>query len=373
MTRIWIGRRESDILSYKTRKFDFSITYYGSNKSSNYSYIRNERLCTKYDSIFLYFVINCIKRIQKKYIDCELYFYNSRLGEKLLNIDPSIGKLFRNCNSFNLLDWLNNKSYVRLWLSNTVKVPPYTLFSKNDCNFNTLRKRFPDYDKYIIQYNYSSGGAGTYLLNKSNDRKIAQKLKKNSPYLVSPFIENAISACCHVIITEDDCLIFPIGIQILSDNMDYSGTTYILPYEIKIQLSKIANFISVIAKLLAQNGYRGICGYDFLLKDEAIYLIEINPRYMGSSYLINMVLFENNLPSLFELNDMAFKNDISILKYKDIVWNLEIPYTTFATHYDEHKNYSHYPECYRLFKDGHDFDDQCEENAYMYSYIIKKE
>ena len=128
----------------------------------------------------------------------------------------------------------------------------------------------------------------------------------------------------------------------------------------------------MIAKLLAQNGYRGICGYDFLLKDEAIYLIEINPRYMGSSYLINMVLFENNLPSLFELNDMAFKNDISILKYKDIVWNLEIPYTTFATHYDEHKNYSHYPECYRLFKDGHDFDDQCEENAYMYSYIIKK-
>ncbi len=373
MTKIWIGRRESDILSYKPMKFDFSITYYGSNKSTNYSYIRNERLCTKYDSIFLRFVINCIKRIQKSHPECELYFYNSRLGEKLLNIDPSLENLFRNCNSFNLLDWLNNKAYVRLWLSSTVEVPPYALFSKNDCKYNNLRKKFPDYDKYIIQYNYSSGGMGTFLLNKCNGREIFPKLKKNSPYLVSPFIENAISACCHVIITENDCLIFPIGIQILSDNMDYSGTTYILPYEIKMQLSKITKFISAIANLLSQNGYRGICGYDFLLKDETIYLIEINPRYMGSSYLINMVLFENNLPSLFELNDMAFKDDISIIKYKDIIWNLKIPYTSFAVHYNDHKNYVDYPECYLLFKDGHNFLNQCENNAYMYSYIIKKE
>ena len=38
MIKIWIGRRETDLLTYPSEYFDFSITYYGSNKNNNYSY-----------------------------------------------------------------------------------------------------------------------------------------------------------------------------------------------------------------------------------------------------------------------------------------------------------------------------------------------
>lgn len=45
---------------------------------------------------------------------------------------------------------------------------------------------------------------------------------------------------------------------------------------------------------------------DFLITDDEVYFLEINPRYQASSFLIDLALKETNSPSLSELNLMAF-------------------------------------------------------------------
>ena len=170
MIKIWIGRRETDLLTYPSEYFDFSITYYGSNKNNNYSYDVNKRTCLKYDINFFMFVIQKITEITNGY-NYSLFFYNARLAQKLIKYDNKILGHIKYCNSFELLRWFNNKSYTRMWLSNYVSVPPFLLLSKHDCTIEFLSKSFPTIDKFALQLNYSSGGTGTYILEKETASK----------------------------------------------------------------------------------------------------------------------------------------------------------------------------------------------------------
>lgn len=371
MIKIWIGRRETDVITYIPIYFDYTITYYGSNEFPNYSYIIENRKNVKYDDDFCKFVICCLENRIQINGEFELYFYNSMLSEKLAIFRPNLKRNFQNCNSYDLLSWLNNKAYTRLWLSNFVQVPPFALLSKYECVYRKLNYKFKPYEQFIIQYNYSSGGNGTFVLNATNEAFIQNKLSLYKPYLVSPYIEDAYSACCHVIIGEKDCIIFPIGLQILSKDMDYEGTTYILPIKLKKRLQKINEFIEIISENLANIGYRGICGYDFLVNENDIFLIEINPRYMGSSYLINNVLCQNSLPSLFELNDNAFQNKTDNWpKYKREINKLKINYTSYVAHYNGDTSITHLPSCESIYLDGFNLASSYEKNVYLYSYII---
>lgn len=375
MIKIWIGRRESDILTYIPNDFNYSITYYGSNNHlTNFAFNTQKRALAKYSTKFYEFIINCINNLCKIDTDYELYFYNSMLTKKLEILQPTLKKHFRNCNNYILLDWLNNKSYSRLWLSNSVTVPPFTLLSKRECQISNLNSKFPKYSEYIIQRNYSSGGSGTYHLTRENENEIFNQLSYSEPYLVSPYIDNTISACCHVIIGTDNTIIFPIGFQILSENkdtMNYLGTTYQKPSYLNIADSQVENFILSISRRLSHNGYRGICGYDFLIKENELILIEINPRYMASSYLLNHVLAKEKLPSLFELNDMAFGDDSKLKNYQKSIYNLQVPYITRTIYYDKTKTISLPNDYELLFNDGLDSVHIYENNAYLYRYITK--
>lgn len=371
MVKIWIGRRETDVITYKPVYFDYTITYYGSNEFPNYSYAIDNRKSIKYDDDFYQFVIYCLDSRIQITEEFELYFYNSRISEKLAIIRPDLKRNFQNCNSYDLLNWLNNKAYTRLWLSNLVQVPPFALLSKPECVYNKLNYKFKPYEQFIIQYNYSSGGNGTFLMNATNENFIRNKLSLYKPYLVSPYIEDAYSACCHVIIGEKSCIIFPIGLQILSKDMNYKGTTYNLPFELKEKLQMINKFIETISDRLAHVGYRGVCGYDFLINEHDIFLIEINPRYMGSSYLINKVLYENNLPSLFELNDNAFQNKTERwIKYKRKISKLEISYTSYVIYYTGDTSITELPTYDSIYFDGFTLASSYDQNVYLYSYIV---
>ena len=64
MIKIWIGRRESDILTYIPNKFNYSITYYGSNNQvSNFAFNNKKRAQAKYSTQFYTFIICCIKKL----------------------------------------------------------------------------------------------------------------------------------------------------------------------------------------------------------------------------------------------------------------------------------------------------------------------
>lgn len=373
--KIWIGRTESDLLTYPSSYFNNSITYYGSNKFPNFSYKTSYRTCANYDSEFLKFVLATLKKLSPN-ADYTLYFYSNSTADKLLSIAPELKKHIAAYNPRELTYWYNNKFYTRFWLSNTVNVPAFTLLSKAECSYQLLRKRFPNSDDFVIQKAHSAGGSGTYKLTAENECRVLGKLSLYEPYLVSPFYQNSISACCHTIIGQHTSLVFPVGRQRISattDNLSYLGTYFQSETALNSNTPQLRAFIQAITSHLSKTGYRGICGFDFLIYNEIPYLVEINPRYMGSSFIINKALSDEGLPSLFELNEYAFRDDRALETYERSIGRLKIPYECINITYSKYREIPVVPKNATVFWDGWDSKMKAEEGAYLFRFMLKKE
>lgn len=123
--------------------------------------------------------------------------------------------------------------------------------------------------------------------------------------------------------------------------------------------------------------YRGICGLDFIVQNNKLYFIEINPRFQGSSFLINRTLFENNLPSLYELNEMAFSNEpIKIEKKK--LENLNINYSYYKIKYSKNIAVEYFnklcncKDIDKYFMDGLNIQNNIQLRGYMFRFISKR-
>jgi hypothetical protein len=374
-TYIWIGKYESDILT-NNNYFDYSITYYGSNTKNNVAFCSEKRLLSTNDDKYVDFVINHIDKIKIKHPNILLYFYSSGIAYKIQKLRPDFICYCKCLNQEQLINWLNNKTFVRCWLSNSVNVPSFALLSKPECTYNNLSSLFPDYKKFVIQENISSGGDGTYLINQNNEKCILQKLFSYRPYLVSAYYES-ISISSHLIISDNINIIFPVCIQKInnkSNKLKYGGADFTILKEfddrIKILIYKTSN---IIANRLSSIGYKGICGLDFIIFKEKILFIEINPRFLGSSFVINKCLSENNLPNLFILNEWAFNNDNLINNYKTNLENLNIPYRSHVVKsIDEWNNLKETGVLRRINKNNL-FYDGCEHASYFESgvYIMR--
>ena len=310
--KIWVGKRESDILTYKY--FDVSITFWGSNVNNNHAFCTTERLRDNYGDDFSQYVLKNLLLYISKYqgVNIAIHFYNNSFAYKLVNLYPPLKNYVVNINSQKIYSILRHKTLSRVWLQNTVNVPQFAYLSKDECMYKKLLNKFPHYNKFIVQKSISGGGNGTYLIYADNWEEVICNLDVNDVFLVSPYYEDNISLSCHLIIDNKKVTVFPVSKQLLrfEDNkLYYCGNEYLNNDDsLAINLKKVA---TIVGNRLMRIGYRGICGLDFIFSDNKILLIEINPRYQGSSYLINAELKKRNLPSLFELNEIAFNNCIN--------------------------------------------------------------
>lgn len=314
MYKVWIGNRESEIITYNI--FDESITYYGSNKMKNHSFSNDIRTVNSYNFEFKEFVVREIRKIIHIHSDAEFHFYNPMFAHKILKTNEDLRCYFFNINSYETLKWITSKTFVRNWLSNTTLTPSYALLSKYECEMENLESMFPTFHNFIIQKDISGGGEGTYLLTNSSKNEVFAELNEGALYLVSPYYSPKISACCHMLIGNDDIAVFPFGIQaseIYNNKILYKGTSYKENNIIeKKHEQKLFENAVMIGRRLQQIGYRGICGLDFIIYNDMVIFIEINARYLGSTFLVNKALQEQNLPSVFQLNSKCFNDKIGI-------------------------------------------------------------
>ncbi len=307
--RIWIGKRESDI-NYSLW-FDGSITYYGTNRNGNRCFVKNNETVSPYKSKdFTNFVKINVEEYYRNDRSVEFYFYNQTFSYRL-DVSSSIRRNFRCINNLELLAWLNNKTFCRLWASNYIAVPFGTLVTPEECTYEQIHKLLPAYQDYIVQSNSSSGGYGTHVFTPNNASSIAGKLVQKTLYLVAPYYEKSKSCNIHVIITPARIILLPISTQFITrenDNLLYMGSSFEKSIDCMV-IQEIKTNAYVLAKILQDNGYRGICGIDYLLTEEGIKFLEINPRYQGSSVLVDKTLHTMGLPSLFQYNLWTFSND----------------------------------------------------------------
>lgn len=198
MHKVWIGNRESEILTYNI--FDESITYFGSNSNKNSAYVTTRRTPANYSKGFLNFVIEKINKIIEQYSDAEFHIYNPMFAYKIFQVCNDLKDHFKCINNYETLKWLTSKTFVREWLSKSVAVPPYALLSKKECFLKKLQSIFGNYASFIVQKDVSGGGQGTFLLSTESEENVQMQISDNSLYLVSPYLLHKVSACCHLLI-----------------------------------------------------------------------------------------------------------------------------------------------------------------------------
>lgn len=142
----------------------------------------------------------------------------------------------------------------------------------------------------VIQEPESASGWGTFFAtDKSEINEILSK-QKNFPLLIREFKEGL---PCGVTILIDKAGRFAFSairaqcsIKV-EQNLLYHGIQWIPSFN--LPLSSIQNALCKMAESLHKEGFYGIAGIDFILSEDDIYFIEINPRLSGATWQLAAV------------------------------------------------------------------------------------
>lgn len=328
---IWVGPRESDIVDCQGL-FNGSITFFGSAKSGNYSLSDEIGVRVNHNT-------DSNDRFGK--------YCNTLLG-KLLASDPALKVMYYSpsaahdvfaaspsrlvcLNDFGLLARLNDKESAREMASREIPVVP---FQATNGLLADLPLGLTARKDLVIQQKNSSGGFGTYRVCAGGFGEFAAKHSSLANCLVSPYFQESIPLNVHIIILEQQIVVFPGSIQVVRDlegRQIYLGADYVeysrLPSHV---IEKVEIYGRRFAEMCACLGYRGVLGVDFLLVNEKPLFLECNPRFQGSSPLLNRRLRAEGLPTLQELNLSAFDNGVLSQKELDELSKIRIGYSMIS-------------------------------------------
>lgn len=310
---VWIGKYQENITGLDIVG---SITLYGTPQKNQFVF--NKKISISFSD----FVKEKIEYFKKMYSDINFYFYDPSFAYELsalINDNDNYICL----NSIDILNYLNNKAITREWFRCKIKTPETIVLSNHEVTYKNLKKYFWGYDEFVVQKMISSGGEGTFLFTENSQPLLTEDL-----YLISPYYKNSISINVTILLTKDNIVIFHPSVQYIkleNSKLLYMGSDFI---SIKSLPTNALSFLFVAAKQIGENlqfmNYTGICGIDFLFYNDTLYFLEINPRFQGSSFVIDKALQKKKL-SLYKLNYDAFYGIIDsklIQEIESITMNL---------------------------------------------------
>ena len=219
-------------------------------------------------------------------------------------------------NDIELIKNLNNKPKCRRILEDVVKILDYKYLNAKEIDYNHINNLFENkFEKYVVQQPVGFGGVGTFILGKSD--KIHNVLNSKIVYSVSGYIENAKSINNTFMISDNYIHIFDGSFQIIVANkeLEYDGWDFEAYKKLSKSIKdKIYKQTFKIAEKLKSLGYRGIGGVDYLLKDDQLYFMEINPRFQASSEELDKMLVKKGCVNIFELNYLSFYNEVKFIE-----------------------------------------------------------
>lgn len=364
----WVGSRESDIPDIGAG-YDFkgAILLFGKASTDNRIVMcdeGSEQRVDHNDATDLeqdIFIEASIDNIIKSDPEARFMFYNPYTVYRL-NLEKKYGMdRFIGLNDKDILECVNNKRSFRELVKDIVPLLPITERTRADCDYDDLleakeRGEFTDgndyqenvpeiqYDddlQFIVQAPISSGGAGTFILNRKNAQYLLAALDKRAKYLVSVYHTNNISVNIHVIIYENKIIYSPASIQIMREvstenKLMYKGADFIAYKQICPELRRqFIKQVAKVAKRLKQIGYRGVCGIDAIMHDGRVNILEVNGRFQASTELINRAMLRRGYKSIQELNYEAFlKLDSDDVVPDPFNFDFKIPYSNYSFSYE---------------------------------------
>ncbi|MBI2037355.1 MAG: hypothetical protein HYT15_00260 [Candidatus Magasanikbacteria bacterium] len=220
-----------------------------------------------------------IKTIKPK--DFVLVFKNNAIIEKACRTHK--WKLLNP--SSQLADKVESKVSQVEWLGSLAKfLPPHQI--------STCAQIQWQHKKFILQFNHSHTGSGTFLIDSQKKLKELQKKFSNRPVRIMDFISGPVFTNNNVV-WGAKTLIGNISYQItglmpFTDNkFSTIGNDFALPETLleKKQVKQYAKIVMSIGKRLHKQGWKGLFGADIIMdaKTKRLYLLEINARQPAST------------------------------------------------------------------------------------------
>jgi hypothetical protein len=150
---------------------------------------------------------------------------------------------------------------------------------------------------FILQYDYSSSGLGTFLITSEADY-VAVRSNKTGGCIAAEYIDNGISCTAHLYISKDNYSIISPSEQLINKTLhkevrsvcsfNYMGNDF-SEYRSIDPTGDAYNFLCLIACAYQKSGYSGILGVDYILKEGMFYYTETNFRLQNSTALLSFL------------------------------------------------------------------------------------
>ena len=135
----------------------------------------------------------------------------------------------------------------------------------------------------FVSLEHSAAGANSIIANCIEDIQMRFSKNTNDTFLLTEFIEHICDpTTLGVVINEDEIYVAGVADQRI-DGTKFKGSTFPSKMSKKIQ-EEIIRQTRVVGKKMAELGYRGIFGCDYIVtKEEKVFFIETNPRKQGTT------------------------------------------------------------------------------------------
>lgn len=303
---IWVGPRESDTY-YSNVPFFVLVTYNGDSSTTHAFTNRNNIRINQYNSN-MWNLSQFLRDELFPYInnsDIEFMFYNP-MQSYMLGTQYLAQTIC--CSPRHAIEIIRHKGKMRSIVSEYIDVVPFVQFTGNILPKVSFSEKSDG--TYILQKVISSGGYETRKMSLDECAKYVLENSSEEVYILSPYLTNAIPINVHLVIFDDDCIVFPPSLQILQESQRhfiYIGADFHTNFAPDIY-SKIINASQKVADCMRNMGYRGVCGIDYMLTQNKLLFLEVNARFQSSTFLLNRLLLEKSMPSVHELNIMAFEH-----------------------------------------------------------------
>lgn len=304
---IWIGPRESDTY-YSNISFFMSVTYNGDSATNKHAFTNQINTRINQYNTNMWNLSQFLREELLPYIgtpDVQFMFYNPlqsyMLGKQYLS--QSIC-----CSPRHAIEIIRHKGKMRNIASEYINVVPFVHFSGNIFPQTVFNEKTDG--AYILQKVISSGGYETRKMSLDECNKYVSKNSSEEEYILSPYLSNAVPINVHMVIFDDDCIIFPPSLQILQEShrhFIYIGADFHTNFSSAVY-TEIIDSSQKIADCMRNMGYRGVCGIDYMLTQNKVLFLEVNTRFQSSTFLLNRLLLKKQMPSVHELNIMAFEH-----------------------------------------------------------------
>lgn len=170
-----------------------------------------------------------------------------------------------------------------------IRIVPWRYYADNDRDFI---EESLDRNALVIRSNRSDGGTGVHYLSRQGALADAWPQHVDGFVAVAPFLDGLplnVNAC---VFSDGSVAMFGASFQLIGiptctrRRFGYCGNDFASVRDLgNDALAELDTMVRAVGRWLAEEGYRGAFGIDALLVAGQMYLVELNPRFQGSSRL----------------------------------------------------------------------------------------